>query len=74
MAFPLAVDARAVLLLPLGNLVLVEIQASNGGGGNAAADFEEQDEPKVGVGTELKLLRLDERIELISCQGKPMVE
>lgn len=75
MAFPLAVDARAVLLLPLGNLVVVEIQASSNGGGGNAADFGEQDEPRVGgAGTELKLVRLDERIELISCQGKSMVE
>lgn len=74
MAFPLAVDARAVLLLPLGKLVVVEIQASNGGAGNNAADFGEEDKPKVSMGTELKLIRLDERIELIGCHGKPMVE
>eukprot|EP00903_Cladosiphon_okamuranus_P008689 g8325.t1 len=75
-------DARATLLLPLGNFVVVEIEGCSGHGvaGTASCAFtgesgsggdrEESEVPAAASGEAARrLVRLDERVEIVHCRG-----
>ena len=72
--------ARVTALLPLGNYAVIEVQgsscgtadegeASSGGGGGSRVDGRAAG-AAVGCLKERKLLRLDDRVELVGCRGE----
>lgn len=76
-------DARATLLLPLGNLVVVEVEGCSGHGvaGTASCAFtgnsgsgDYGDDPGVPAGASgeatWRLVRLDDRVEIVHCRGE----
>lgn len=83
-------DARATLLLPLGNLVVVEVDgcsglgsagtascACTGDGSNVGSgnDGDESGEPaSVSGDAARRLVRLDDRVEILHCRGEVVAE
>lgn len=83
-------DARATLLLPLGNQVIVEVEGCSGhglargascaftGDGNNGGSGDDGDD--VGVPATVsseaarRLVRLDDRVEILRCRGKSIVK
>lgn len=72
LASTVVTTARAKVLFPLGNFVLLEVRGRSDGAGDGVGpgDDEGGDVGFAVAKTELKLVRLDDRVELVGCPGE----